>query len=366
MPCQVRAKYLNQHIVLTFVGFTRYTRPQKLELIETNEDHMPREISAPSLFQLGYYWEAKIFLTSVKLDLYTPLADGPKTAKQLADTIQSDPDALSRLLDALVSIGLLRREGEAYVNIPELAEFLVKTSRFYMGELMLLQDAEWDHWGKLEEIVKTGQPAVKDNIFMNHPELGATVSRVLHRMAKRVAPALAEKIDLSSYKTFIDVGGGGGAFSIAFAQRYPHLKITLFDLAQTLKVSKENIEHEQLHDRIELVEGNFNTGPLPASYDVVFASDILHYQTDAENAALIQRLYHATQPGGVVIIKDMFIGDDDSEPGWNAVFSIHMMVYSEKGRCFKGERIREWMTKAGFDHIVEMEKNTILAGTKGI
>lgn len=327
---------------------------------------MAREVSAPSLFQLGYYWEAKIFLTSVKLDLYTPLADGPKTAARLAADIGADADALDRLLDALVSIGVLRREGGVYANIPELAEFLVKTSRFYMGELMLLQDAEWDHWGRLEEIVKTGKPAVKDNIFMNHPEIGAMVSRVLHRMAKRVAPALAEKIDLSAYKTLIDVGGGGGAFTIAFSQRYPHLKATLLDLPQTLKISRENIEKEGLDGRIDLVAGDFTQGSLPGSYDVVFASDILHYQTAEENAALVRRLYDATAPGGVVILKDMFIGDDSGDPGWNAVFSIHMMVYSEKGRCFRGREIREWMTKAGFDNIVEMEKNTILAGTKGI
>ncbi len=327
---------------------------------------MPPEVSVPSLFQLGYYWEAKIFLTSVKLDLYTPLANGSKSAEQLASEIKVDTDALSRLMDALVSIGLLKKEEDAYANIPQLAEFLVKTSRFYMGELMLLQDAEWDHWGKLEEIVKTGRPAVKDNIFISRPEMGATVSRVLHRMANRVAPALAEKIDLSSYETFIDVGGGGGAFSIAFSKRYPHLKATLFDLPQTLKIALENIEQEGLSDQIHLSEGNFNQGSLPDTYDVVFASDILHYQTDAENAALLQRLYEATNSGGVVIIKDMFIGDDDAEPGWNAVFSIHMMVYSEKGRCFKGKKIREWLTKAGFDNIVEIEKNTILAATKGI
>ena len=327
---------------------------------------MASEISVPSLFQMGYYWEAKIFLTSVKLDVYTPLAEGAKSAAQLAEKIKADPDALARLLDALVTIGLLKREGDAYKNVPQLAEFLVKTSRFYMGELMLLQDAEWDNWGKLETIVRTGQPTVKDNIFISRPELGATVSRVLHRMAKRVAPALAEKIDLSSYKTLIDVGGGGGAFSIAFAQRYPHLKITLFDLPQTLKISRENIERENLSDRIDLVAGNFNTGQLPGTYDVVFASDILHYQTEDENAALVQRFYDATAAGGVLILKDMFIGDDKNEPGWNAVFSIHMMVYSEKGRCFKARKIREWMRKAGFDNIVEIEKNTILAGTKGI
>ncbi len=327
---------------------------------------MGREVTVPSLFQLGYYWEAKIFLSSVKLDLYTPLANGPKTAGQLAQEIKADTDALERFLDALVSIGLLTQDEGTYANIPVLAEFLVKTSPFYMGELMLLQDAEWGHWGKLDEIVKTGLPIVKDNIFMSHPELGATVSRVLHRMAKRVAPALAEKIDLSSYKTFLDVGGGGGAFSVAFCKRYPQLRVSLFDLPQTLEIARDNIKKEGVADQVSLVAGNFNTDPLPGPFEVVFASDILHYQTEKENAALIQKFYDVTLPGGVIIVKDMFIGENGNQPGWNAVFSIHMMVYSEKGRCFKKGQVRTWLKDAGFDNIVEIERDTVFAATKEV
>lgn len=324
---------------------------------------MGREISAPSLFQLGYYWEAKIFLTSVKLDLYTPLADGPKTAEALAAIIKADPGYLERLLDALVTIGLLRWEAGRYSNTPVVAEFLVKTSPFYMGELMLLQDGEWDYWGKLEEVIRSGRPVVQGNIFMNQPEVGANILKVLHRMAQRVAPTLAQQIDLSRYKSFLDVGGGAGTFSIHFCKRYPHLRATLFDLPQTLKVTQKNIEKENLQDRIRLVGGNFNQDPLPGTFDVVFLSDILHYQTSEENAALFEKLYRATEPGGTIIVKDMFL-NRKSQPGWNAVFSIHLMVYTEKGRCFAEEEIRSWLQKAGFDDIREVERNTVLTAAK--
>ncbi|MFQ5598004.1 MAG: methyltransferase [Nitrospiria bacterium] len=325
---------------------------------------MVQALSVPSLFQLGYYWEAKIFLTSVKLDLYTPLAEGPMTADALAAAVEADPSCLERMLDALVSIGLLQRNAEGYANIPQLAEFLVKTSRFYMGELMLLQDAEWDHWGKLENIIRTGRPAVSGNIFMNRPEIGATVLSVLDRMAKRVAPGLAERIDFSRSQNFIDIGGGAATFSIAFCKRYPHLKAVLFDLPQTLPVASANIRNAGLEERISLVPGNFNRDPLPGRFDTVFLSDILHYQTAEENAALIQKLYHATQPGGSIVVKDMLIDSDDSRPGWNAVFSIHMMVYSEKGRCFKEDAVATWLEKAGFQDITKIERNTVMSATR--
>ncbi|HIE65720.1 MAG: methyltransferase [Nitrospira sp.] len=325
---------------------------------------MGKELSVPSLFQLGYYWNAKIFLTSVRLDLYTAISEGAKTAEEIAAAVRADPSFLRRMLDALVEIGLLKREGPDYLNTPPVAEFLVRTSPFYMGELMLLQDEEWNHWGKLEEIIRSGQPAVKGNIFMNRPEVGENVLKVLHRMAKRVAPTLAERIDLSSYKSFIDVGGGAGTFSVAFCQRYPHLHAVLFDLAQTLQVTRKTLESEKMTNQIQLVGGNFNQDALPGTYDVVFLSDILHYQTFDENAALFRKLYQATNPGGMIIVKDMFINDDVNNPGWNAIFSMHMLVYSEKGQCYKGEEIRSWLEKAGFKNINEIERNTVLTASR--
>ncbi len=325
---------------------------------------MGKEISAPSLFQLGYYWDAKIFLTSVKLDIYTALAEGASSADEVSASLKTDPALTKRLLSALVVIGVITCDGERYANTPIVAEFLVKTSPFYMGELMLLQDAEWEAWGNLEEIIRSGKPRVTGHLFMNRPDLSELTLNVLHRMGQRIAPSLAEKIDLSGYRSFLDVGGGAGTFSVAFCKRYPNLASTLFDLPQTLPITRKNIAKENMSDRITLVGGDFNKDSFPEKFDVVFLSDILHYQAYAENQALFHKLYKTTNPMGTIIVKDMFLGEDDA-PGWNAIFSMHMMVYSQNGQCFKGSEIRTWLTNAGFKEIHEVERNTVLVAKKG-
>ncbi len=324
---------------------------------------MGKEISAPSLFQLGYYWDAKIFLVSVKLDLYTALSDGPKFSDEVSELLKTDPAFTKRLLSALVVIGVITCDDDRYANTAVVAEFLVKTSPFYMGELMLLQDAEWAAWGKLEDIVRSGHPTMTGHLFMNRPDLGAMTLNVLNRMGQRIAPSLAEKIDLSAYRSFLDVGGGAGTFSIAFCKRYPNLAGVLFDLPQTLPTTRKNIEKEKMEDRITLSGGDFNKDILPNPCDVVFLSDILHYQTYDENQALFHKLYEATNLSGTIIVKDMFLGDDNA-PGWNAIFSMHMMVYSQNGQCFKDSEIRRWLTHAGFREIQEIEHNTVLIAKK--
>ena len=313
---------------------------------------------------MGYYWEAKIFLVSVRLDIYSALAHGPQTPSQIACKIGADPAMLARLLDALVTLGVLTKAGEAYANTPIVAEFLVKGSPFYMGELMWLQDEEWAHWGQLEAAIRSGQPPVSDHLFVNRPEVAEKTLAVLHRMAKRTAPDLARKIDLSGCRTLLDVGGGSGAFSLQFCERNPALQVTLFDLPQTLRITQRNVEAAGMADRIRLVPGDFNRDALPGPFDAVFLSDVLHYQTFDENADLVRKLFQSVRPGGKIIMKDMFIDDDPARPGWNAIFSIHMLIYTEKGRCFRTGEARSWLQAAGFEVIVEVERNTVLTAVR--
>jgi|SRR5579863_1547123 len=325
---------------------------------------MAKEVSVPALFQMGYFWEAKTFLTSVCLDVYTPLADGGKTAKEIAQAVGADVSALERLLDALVAMGVLKKEEDRFINSPAVQEFLVKGSPFYSAELMLLQDDEWGNWGHLEELIRTGKPIVHENVFMNRPEVGAKILRVLHRMALRNAPSIAKAVDLSDCKSLLDVGGGAGTFSIFFCKANPDLAVTLFDLPGSLGVAEKNIAKFGMEGRIRLVSGNFKSDPLPGPFDAIFLSDILHYQTFEENQLLFDKLYSALAPNGKVIVKDMFINDDPANPGWNAIFSIHLMVYSEKGRCFRVRDLYEWLQRSGFKESRELERSMLLIARK--
>ncbi|MBI5854227.1 MAG: SAM-dependent methyltransferase, partial [Nitrospirae bacterium] len=75
-----------------------------------------RELSLAEVFQLGYYWETKILLTAVKLDVFSALDRKSRTAGEVAHKVGADLRALALLLNALVSIGLLTKEGEHYHN----------------------------------------------------------------------------------------------------------------------------------------------------------------------------------------------------------------------------------------------------------
>ncbi|MBA2485169.1 MAG: hypothetical protein H0V35_03565, partial [Nitrospira sp.] len=154
---------------------------------------MPRELSLAEVFQMGYYWETKILLTAVKLDVFSALDGRSRTAAEAAGKLAVDVGALELLLNALVAIRLLTKSGDLYANTQVATTHLVKHGSQYVGHLLLLHDAEWSQWGKLEDSIKTGRSPVTQHVFETDPALGANVLSVLHRIGQQSGPDLAKR-----------------------------------------------------------------------------------------------------------------------------------------------------------------------------
>jgi predicted O-methyltransferase YrrM len=323
-----------------------------------------RELSLAEIFQLGYYWETKILLTAVKLDMFSTIDAKPKTALEIAQRIGADARTLELLLNALVATGLLSKDGDRFANTSVAQTHLVKTSPSYIGHLLILHDAEWNNWGKLEEAVKTGRSPVTRHVFETDPELGASVLSVLHRIGEQSGPALATRLALGGARTMLDLGGGAGTNAIAFCSVYPELKATVFDLPQTLRVTERTVKHAGMEDRIALKPGNFNQDSLGGSYDLVLMSDVLHYQDDQMNAAVVKKVHAHVNPGGRLVIKDRFLDETGTGPAWTTAFAVHILVNTEKGRCYRTADAVRWMRDTGFTDVTELERTAVVQGTK--
>lgn len=61
------------------------------------------------------YWKSSVIISSIDLDIFTHIEKG-KTAQELADKLQLNANAVERLLDSLVNLNLLQKEGIIYYN----------------------------------------------------------------------------------------------------------------------------------------------------------------------------------------------------------------------------------------------------------
>lgn len=325
---------------------------------------MPRELSLAEVFQLGYYWETKILLTAVKLDVFSLLDGQGRSAAELAQTLGADARTLELLLNALVAIRLLSKSGQVYANTPVALTHLVKHGPQYVGHLLLLHDAEWDNWGKLEEAIKTGRSPVTRHVFETDPALGANVLSVLHRIGQQSGPDLAKRLGLSQARTMLDLGGGAGTNAIAFCRVYPTLSATVFDLSTTLPLTERTVKDAGLEGRIALKSGDFNRDSLGGPYDLVLMSDILHYQNLATNAALVKKIHGHLNPGGRLVIKDRFLDVSGTSPAWTAAFAVHILVNTEQGACYRTAEAMQWMHDGGYVSVEEIERTAVVQGFK--
>lgn len=326
--------------------------------------HVARDLTLAEIFQLGYYWETKILLTAVKLDVFSCLDGKAWTAREAADRLGVHEGALALLLNALVAMRVLAASEGRYANTPVAQQHLVKTSPQYVGHLLVLHDAEWDNWGRLETAIRTGRSSVSRHVFETDPELGANVLSVLHRIGQQSGPGFAKRLDAEQARTMLDLGGGAGTNAIAFCQTYPGLTATVFDLPETLRITEGVVKEAGLEGRIRLQPGDFNRDPLGGPYDLILMSDILHYQDFEMNASLVAKAFERLSPGGRLVIKDRFLDESGTAPAWTTAFAVHILVNTARGRCYKTSEALEWMRRAGFESAEELEATAVVQGRR--
>ncbi|MCA9471429.1 MAG: acetylserotonin O-methyltransferase [Nitrospirales bacterium] len=325
---------------------------------------MPRELSLAEIFQLGYYWETKILLTAVKLDLFSSLNGSPRSSSQLAQDHALTDRPLALLLNALVAMRVLKKEADVYMNTEVAQRYLVKSQEEYVGHLLLLHDAEWENWGKLEETIRTGRSPVSRHVFETDPDMGVNVLSVLHRIGRESGPSLAKRMQLDGANSLLDVGGGAGTNAIACCQEYPELTATVFDLPSTLKMTEAVIRKVGLESRIRTLAGNFHVDDFKGPYDAALMSDILHYQDGEVNATLVAKIFQSLSPGGQLVIKDRFLDPSGTSPAWTTAFAVHIMVNTEQGQCFTTQEAMRWLRDAGFRDVHELEPCAVVQGRK--
>ena len=289
---------------------------------------------------------SRVLLTAVELGIFPALADGPKTSGQTAAKIGADARATDRLMNALVVLGLLEKRGDGFNNGPLASESLVPGRPQYMGGALGHLLSLWRSWSTLTEAVRTGTCAPSrtsaPDVFFR-PFIAA-----MHYNAENNAPAVMSQIDLSSVRRTLDVGGGSGAYSMAFCRAKPELQAVVFDRPEVVPLTRDYAAAAGLERRISTVEGDFTRDELPHDFDLAFLSQVLHSNSREENAALMKRVARALNPGGQIVIQEFVVDEGRTSPPQPVLFALNMLVGTEAGDTYTESEIRGWLDAAGF------------------
>lgn len=294
------------------------------------------------------FQESRVLLTAIELDLFEALGPGA-TAADVAGTLGSDPRSTEMLLNALAALALVEKRGGVFRNTPETAQHFTRRSPDDVRLAMMHTVHLWETWSTLTECVRTGttlgrRPAGTSDWT------GAFIA-AMHANASRRAIAVVAAVDASSVRRMLDVGGGSGAYSIAFAQANPALRAEILDVGDVVPIARGHIAEAGLADRVVTREGDLRTSDFGTGLDLVLISAICHMLSEDENRELVAKAHAALGPGGRIVISDFILDPDRAGPRMPALFALNMLVGTRHGNTYTEDEYATWMRQAGFASI---------------
>jgi predicted O-methyltransferase YrrM len=326
------------------------------------------EIDADYIHHLARaFFRSRILLTAYELGVFTALGEESKTSAEVAQELDTDPRATDRLMNALAVLGLLRKEGDRFANAEAAARYLVAGEPEYMAGLGHTVNL-WDSWSTLTGAVRAGT-----SVFVRPGgEAGEERTRffiaAMHYGGSQRAERLVALLDLAGVGRVLDVGGGSGAYAMAFARARDGITATVFDLPRVAPLTRDYIAKAGLSDRIDVVEGDANVDALPRGYDLVFMSQLLHSNSPEENKALIANGAASLNAGGRLVIQDLVVDDGRTGPPRAIIFAINMLVNTAGGDTYTEAEIRGWMEAAGLSGVTRVDTDfdtTLMIASKG-
>jgi C-methyltransferase len=181
----------------------------------------PDPQTAFALFRMANgYVAAQALFVAADLGIADFLTQGALTAQELASKTGSHPDALGRLLRALVAFEMLNSDADDRFTLTPIGELLrsdVPGSmrsgvRFFGGPLT------WRAWENLPHSIHTAEPAFDHawgmSIFeysKRHPDVSKIFDGAMEGLSGLGSAAILAAYDFSQLRTLVDVGGGNGA-----------------------------------------------------------------------------------------------------------------------------------------------------------
>ncbi len=311
---------------------------------------------SPILEMLTAFRRSQAMFTAVSLGVFDALVDRPKDADELASDLSADRDALCRLLDACVGLQLLERAGGKYANSLLATTYLTVASPHRLsGYIRYSKDVLWRLWDHLDDAVREGDHrwnqafGLDGPIFSNFFRTDRDLREFLmgmHGLGRITSPHVVAAFDLGKFRHLVDLGGATGHLAIAACERYPGLRATVFDLAETGPFAREVLSASSVADRVELVAGDFFNDPLPAG-DLFALGRILHDWSEAKIRSLLRRIHDALPSGGALLVAEKLVNGDRTGPTAAQMQDLNMLTCTE-GKERTLEEYEALLREAGF------------------
>lgn len=317
------------------------------------------------------YRASAVFFAAADLEVFTHIGGDALTAAEVAKRCGAATEPLRMVLETCADSGLLTRDGDRFRNTPTTETFLIKGRPAYLGDSLKYARDLYGPWGAMTQLVKTGRPTMPPETILGEDKAKTRAFvMAMHERAKGIGSVLPHNVNLTGRKRLLDVGGGPGTYSVALCRNTPGLTATVLDRPGVLEVTRELIDAAGFADRITLLPGDYLTTPFGSGFDVALLSGMMHRETADGVNLLLKKAFDALEPGGQIMVSDVFFDDDrKNSPPFATSFALNMMLTSDHGSAHAKTEMTRWLEGNGFTNITvhDMPRpnpHTLIIGTR--
>jgi 2-polyprenyl-3-methyl-5-hydroxy-6-metoxy-1,4-benzoquinol methylase len=290
---------------------------------------------------------ARTLMAGERLGVYAALADGSATVEELAARLKLSPEGTRALLEALEACEAVERTRGRYRLADRARRWLDPCSPQYVGDFLGFNYAQWDWWGHLEDVVRTGE-AMDIHRFSPEDPRWRSYIHAMHQLARLSAPEVARAIPLpGGARQVLDLGGAHGWFAAELCRRNKGLKATVLDLEGSVRVGREIIAQAGLSQVVTHRAGDLLTSELGGPYDAVLLFQVVHHLSPAQNVALLRRIRTALTHKGTLAVLEYLREDKEKPPSAASLIGLHYYLTS-KAAAYTPAEVEGFLDDAGF------------------
>jgi hypothetical protein len=286
------------------------------------------------LVQMGSaYWVSCIVHAAAKFDLADRLADGPKTAAELAGPLKLHAPSLYRLMRSLAGLGILTEKQDKSFGLTPLGEalktgapgfarssILTLCNPFFTRAMEELSASVADGKTAFEKI--NGMPAF--DFLGKNPELASLFSETMVGIHGGEPPAVAKAYDFSKLKTIVDVGGANGNMLAVLLNAHPHLTGILADLPHVVKDAPAYLKSKGVAERIAIEAHDFFKS-VPTGGDAYILSHVIHDWSEAQCLTILGNVHQAMPDNARLLLIEMVLPPGDA-PHFGKILDMVMLA----------------------------------------
>jgi hypothetical protein len=299
-------------------------------------------------------WVTQALYVAAKLGIADVLAEGPKTADDVAARVGGHPDSVFRLMRMLAGRSVFSHRADGRFELTALGEALRADVDGSIRPMVLFigSPEHWAEWGELLHSVQTGRPSPEKlygKPYFEHldesPQQAAVFNDAMSTMAALANDLVVPAYDFSGFRLIVDVGGGHGKLLGAILRSNPTARGVLFDLPSVVAGAGPVLDDAGVADRCAIEAGSFMES-VPDGADAYVLKSIIHDWDDPTAEKILRNVRTAIADNGRLLLLEVVL-PERATANWGAVLDMEMLV-TAGGRERTRAQFADLLARSGF------------------